>query len=202
MPPHAPGGNEFKAQDSDPETSALKDYPPRKELGDKRLNIILFPLDITETHLLEESRWEAASKPSVEQGSPLASWMSAWIGGTFKKMKSLHPEAKEMVMQLHDPTCVWYAFDYENNAGKWEVKRNVDLRVETAGQWSRGACIIDRRTRGKMDEVLPDDGRLNAVDGDEGGWLSKVRGNRLGWCVGSPGGQVLEDLIVETILTS
>lgn len=58
-----------------------------------------------------------------------------------------------------------------------------DLRVETAGQWTRGACVVDRRGRPKENGV---------VAGDHGGWRSTGMGNRMRRAVGSPEGDEVE----------
>jgi hypothetical protein len=92
--------------------------------------------------------------------------------------------------------CVWYALTGEKEASKWSITENEDIRVETAGQWTRGAYIIDRRGRmmreGKEDEE-------DEVPGDAGGWLSKLRGNRLSRCIGTPGNRVLASFLLDTI---
>lgn len=198
MPPHAPGSEKYaKGEATNPEAAPLSDYPHYKQLGDRRLNVVLFPLDITEKHFMWEKDFDAAADPLTQRNSPLAQWMKAWVGGTFRKVQSLQDNAPEAFFHLHDPTPIWYAIDGHRNAANWTVKTNVDLRVETAGQWSRGHCIVDKRAgRKKYD----DDGEAGEIAGDEGGWLSTGRGNRLGWCTKSPGESLLGHLLVKQVL--
>lgn len=116
-------------------------------------------------------------------------------------------------MELHDPMCVWYALNsYRRGVssgveaqGKWSLQKAVDLRVETAGQWSMGACIVDRRDRKRVAEAVQlgeATGVLESPEGDTGGWLSEMRGNRIDICVGSPGASTFGDLILKTIFGS
>jgi hypothetical protein len=50
--------------------------------------------------------------------------------------------------------------------------KDVDARVETLGQWTKGMTLIDRRIRVKAEPGNP-------YPSDHGGWLEKDRGNRL-----------------------
>ncbi|EFY84745.1 nucleoside hydrolase, putative [Metarhizium acridum CQMa 102] len=104
----------------------------------KRLNIPLFPLDITENHVLTRGEFEASLQPQLAAKSPLAEWVSAFMNATFEKVESLHPEVSRdaVGLQLHDPLTVWYCIDDANP--KWKITEGEDLRVETAGQWTRG----------------------------------------------------------------
>lgn len=109
---------------------------------------------------------------------------------------------------LHDPACIWYAMDFDNNHNepnpqedKWTVTPPEDIRIETQGQWTRGMCVIDRRDR-KM--LLTDDhgegaGGTGIVETDHGGWLSKGKGNRVRRCVGTPGDRELARVMLEGI---
>jgi len=72
---------------------------------------------------------------------------------------------------------VWYALVGEEG---WEVREDEDVRVESAGQWTRGACVVDRRGRGEKR-------REEVVEGDHGGWRSLKLGNRMRRAVRSPG---------------
>ena len=112
-------------------------------------------------------------------------------------------------MCLHDPLPVWYALDMERSNG-WKVEWEVDVRVETAGQWTRGMLVVDRRGMKMLrEEVRLDlegdgggggaDDDLKEVSGDSGGWLSRRRGNRVGVCTGTPGERALAPLMMRTI---
>lgn len=120
------------------------------------------------------------------------------MSSTFRKMEILHHghEGGGTSLSLHDPLCVWYALANEQERSKWTITQDEDIRVETAGQWTRGACIIDRRDRKQREG---DDGEGNEIPGDTGGWLSAARGNRLGRCIGTPGERELAPLMLETI---
>ena len=183
----------------------LPPYPPKGELGDRRLNVLLFPLDITTQHTLRRDDFEARTKPLIAKGSPLAEWTSAFLSSTFRKMETLHHghEGGSASLSLHDPLCVWYALTSASEASKWSISKGEDLRVETAGQWTRGSYIIDRRDRkrGKDDDDDDDDddGEGGHVPGDTGGWLSSARGNRLSRCVQTPGERVLAPFMLDMI---
>lgn len=59
-----------------------------------------------------------------------------------------------------------------------------DIRIETAGQWTRGTSIVDRRSK----VVKECTGDIHAdVPGDSGGWLDTRRGNRILRCTETPG---------------
>jgi len=93
-------------------------------------------------------------------------------------------------MALHDPLAVWYAMtcergeDSSSSSGggraggakqaEWQVDRERDLRIEVAGQWTRGAVISDRRGMEKRVR------RKEGGGGDIGGWLDVDKGNRVG----------------------
>ncbi|KAL8766565.1 MAG: hypothetical protein Q9209_006708 [Squamulea sp. 1 TL-2023] len=179
--------------------TALSDYPSREELGDRRLRVVKFPLDITTRHSLRRGEVHAKIKPLAERGSPLAEWVMAFTDHSFMKMESLHHghgnESEETEVSLHDPVCVWYAIATgggEETKG-WELVKGEDIRVETLGQWTRGMCVVDRRDRKKAVEGEGE------VDGDMGEWLSWKKGNRIDKCVKTPGERVLAGLLLDTV---
>lgn len=177
---------------------SLPHYPSKAELGDRTLNVVLFGLDITTQHVLRRDEFDAKTKPLIANGSPLAEWTSAFMASIFRTMESLHHghEGGNTSLSLHDPLCVWYALTSTKMKSLWNINKNEDIRVETAGQWTRGACIVDRRDRKARED---DGGEGNEIVGDAGGWLSSARGNRLGRCVGTPGEKVLAPLMLDTI---
>ena len=176
---------------------SLPPYPNKDELGNRRLNVVMFPLDITERHTLRRDEVEVKTQPLIEKGSPLAEWVGAFLSATFKKSESLYhgQEGASTSMALHDIVCIWYALTSSTQPGSWEMKKGEDIRVETQGQWTRGMCVIDRRDMKMVDN---DDGE-SQVSGDTGGWLSKLRGNRLNRCVGTPGARLLAPLLLDTL---
>lgn len=122
----------------------LAPYPAKLS---KRLTIKLFPLDITEQHLLPKSMYEDYISREGAKGSPLCEWTHLFLSPTFTKNASLNPqhqdEAKKS-LQLHDPLTIWYALSASNTS--WKFKEE-DVRVETSGQWTRGCTVVDRRGR-------------------------------------------------------
>lgn len=179
------------------DAAPLPPYPKKDKLGDRRLNVIMFPLDITTPHTLRRDEVEAKTKPLIEKGSPLAEWVGAFLSATFQKSEFLYHghEGGSTSVALHDIVCIWYALTSSARPQSWEVKRGEDIRVETQGQWTRGMCVVDRRDMKMLDY---DDGE-SQVSGDTGGWLSQLRGNRVNRCVGTPGARVLAPLLLDTI---
>ncbi len=197
MPPAPPQSTDM-GRSKEVGTSTLPPYPSRHDLGDRRLNIILFPLDITTPHTLRRDEFEAKVMPLIHEGSPLAEWANAIIGSTLRKMETLHHghEGASTATSLHDPLCVWYALKAETQKEEWVIRKEEDIRVETAGQWTRGMCVVDRRDR-KMRE--DDNGEDDEVPGDTGRWLSRQRGNRVSRCVRTPGERSLAPFMLDTI---
>ena len=191
-----------KEENRDPsDLSSLPLYPPKEELGDRRLNLILFPLDITTCHQLRRDELLAKIKPLLDKGSPLAEWTNAFLSSLFRTMQRLKDNSHDnnAYLELHDPLCVWYAINERVEPEEWSVKQQEDIRVETTGQWTRGACIADRRNRKKREGENDGEGE---VPGDSGGWLSLASGNRLARCIATPGERKLGPLILETLFGS
>ncbi|KAI5841556.1 Inosine/uridine-preferring nucleoside hydrolase domain-containing protein [Morchella snyderi] len=160
------------------------------------LNLTTFPLDITNRHLLSEAAWTAATAPLKAAGSPLAQWCDVFLAATFRKMQDIYlqagggggPERRDTAdISMHDPLCVWYAISAlaRGEAG-WVAREGRDIRVEAAGQWTRGMCVVDRRPK-RVEEDVAGAVRL----GDVGVWLHRGYGNRVRQMVESPGGMEL-----------
>ena len=180
--------------------TSLPDYPPKSHLGDRRLRVVKFPLDITTKHILRRDEAKAKLNPLLERGSPLAEWVNAFMTATFKKVESLHHghevEGDATHISLHDPVCVWYAVTSGNepsDVSKWKFIEGEDIRIETVGQWTRGMCVVDRRDRKKAKEGEEE------VEGDMGDWLSWKKGNRVDRCIGTPGERLLAGVLLQTI---
>lgn len=73
-----------------------------------------------------------------------------------------------------------------------------DIRIETSGQWTRGMCVIDRRSRRKR---APSEDDTLEIEGDSGGWLHPLHGNRIRRMVGSPGDEMLAEDLLGSIFT-
>ena len=185
---------------------ALPDYPPPSSLPADRLKIVLFPLDITTPHTLTRSDVTAATQNLIAKGSPLAEWVDAFLEATFQKTESLYHGhgGAETFMCLHDIVTAWFALDPTNPG--WRIDSDVDVRVETQGQWTRGMHIVDHRGMKMLKEEVRREleGEGGAEDeadrpGDCGHWLSSRKGNRVGVCVGTPGERALAPLMMEKI---
>ncbi|KFY21855.1 hypothetical protein V493_07047, partial [Pseudogymnoascus sp. VKM F-4281 (FW-2241)] len=177
--------------------TALPPYP--KKLS-KQLKLSLFPLDITERHLLPRSVFDAKVKPLVSAGSPLAEWVSAFMNMTYEKINSLSNGYVDPGLSLHDPLTVWYMLTQSHPAWKSAPGAPEDIRVETAGQWTRGQHTVDRRNRRRQGGPNPDDAGDQAqvdasMQGDDGegnlvndeyGWLTVWKGNRINRMAESP----------------
>ena len=76
--------------------------------------------------------------------------------------------------------CVYYVLTRDNPG--WRLWKNRDVRVDATGQWTRGMCVVERRTR-KVAEQSEE-----FVVGDVGEWLHRGLGNRVQQMVASPEG--------------
>lgn len=195
-----------------PEAEGMGGLGKYEGLGEERLNLTLFPLDITTPHTLGRDEVVARTTPLIEKGSPLAEWVGAFLAATFAKSEALYHDSGVFVC-FHDPVIVWYAVSSgrAKESEKWAVEKGEDVRVETGGQWTRGMCVVDRRGMRMVDgegsegkgggksgdaEILEAEGEKS---GDSGNWLSISKGNRLSRCVGTPGARVLAGVMLDTI---
>ena len=215
MPPVPPSFARPAASTPSSQPMFLPPYPPLSELGPARLSIVLFPLDVTEKHMLNRSYYLQRINHRLESGSPLAEWHFAFMAAVFNKMERLHVghSGTSTSVALHDPLCVWWALnarrkrvlediDYQKgslNGKGWQLSHPVDLRIETTGQWCRGQCIVDGRDRRKQAESRQEAEKLDEREGDVGGWLSNLRGNKISVVVDTPGGSKFADFLLDTI---
>lgn len=195
MPPTV-AQSAFKGDVNGVQPTILPPYPPRDELVWERLDVIMFPLDLTEAHYIRRDEFNAKIQPLVDKGSPLAEWTSAFLRTTFITMEKLHHGhgGGGTHLSLHDPMCVWYALKRESLKEQWTITDGDDIRIETTGYWTKGMCVIDRRSR-----KMGDDGEGGEVVGDKGGWLSRSGGNRVSRCVGTPGERALATYLLDSI---
>lgn len=141
------------------------------------LDLVLFPLDITHQHELDEPEFNKAMSKAVQASSPLADWINIWMLRTFKTAAEMGEPDKPVTVSLHDPLTVWYAITRENPG--WGIAVDMDLRIETQGKWTRGCVIYDKRRRIKSKVPLKN---------DRGNWRLQGYGNRVGVAVKSPDG--------------
>lgn len=210
--------------------NALKPYPNKLS---RQLRLTLFPLDITHRHELNRGDFNAILAPFTTQNSPLAEWIAAFMKATFHKIESLQTNVSgdAVGLALHDPLCIYYCITClrpefvsaadalaqyparfstpfsSTNPARWRLTAwDEDIRVETSGQWTRGAYIVDRRHRRKADpkSVETDETTLEALleerSGDAGIWLDARMGNRLGRCLETPGETSFGTWMVRRIL--
>lgn len=145
--------------------------------------------------MLPQSLYVAHTTSETIINSPLADWSTLFLLTTFKKLLSLNPnqDASKLGLQLHDPLCIWYALSPSHPA--WTFKTE-DVRVETAGQWTRGCCIVDRRGRPVTERECDLD---DEVVGDAGWWGDIRRGNSVSWCTKSPGTDLFAKDLLERV---
>lgn len=196
--------------------STLPPYP--KNLS-RTLNLTLFPLDITTPHLLHRSDFTAKLDLLVQAGSPLAEWTSAFVHKTYEKIESLTRKVPDPGLELHDPLTIFYILT--RSSPTWILAPNApeDIRVETAGQWTRGMHLLDRRNRkkGSAPEQIKSPGavditnpmeNLTVIDteieegdapGDNGGWLDPRKSNKINRIVGTPGEDAFGPYLLERI---
>jgi inosine-uridine nucleoside N-ribohydrolase len=169
----------------------LQPYPEKLS---RKLKVTLFPLDITNKHELLRGEFRQFTDPLIAAGSPLAEWVSAWLNSTFRKVESLQDDVSgdAVGLQLHDPLCIWYCMTQDDP--KWKLSKDEDIRIETSGQWTRGMCVVDRRSRRKREDDVEGD-----IPGDHGNWLNTRAGNRLGRCIESPGTDIFGTYLLKKI---
>ena len=190
MPPSSSNASSGTSNDAPP--PPLQAYPEKLS---RQLSVTLFPIDITSVHELTKKQFIESVDPLCQAGSPLAAWTEAFLSSTFNKVESLRKGVNgELVsLTLHDPLCVWYSMITDRPG--WEIQREVDMRVETTGQWTRGMCVVDRRNRKRRDAEDDDENK----SGDTGNWLSPMSGNRLNVCTRSPGADQFATELLERV---
>ncbi|KAI1116796.1 Inosine/uridine-preferring nucleoside hydrolase domain-containing protein [Nemania sp. NC0429] len=177
-----------------PVPTAKSTLPPYPEGLSRRLNLSLFPLDITTPHLLNLNFFQETIQPHLDAGSPLGTWVNTFMAGIFRQIVSMIGDAEEPGLSLHDPLTIWYMITGSNPEWKLAKEAPEDIRVETAGQWTHGMHVSDRRGR-----VRADGKALEEILGDDEGWLSSKRGNRINRYVSSPGYEAFAPYLLERL---
>ncbi|RYP15700.1 hypothetical protein DL765_005540 [Monosporascus sp. GIB2] len=171
--------------------ATLAPYPEKLS---KQLDLKLMPLDITLPHLLNMSYFLETIEEQLAIGSPLATWINTFMTGIFRQITSMFGTEVEPGLSLHDPLTIWYTLDPQNPGWKLHKDAPEDIRVETSGQWTHGMCIKDRRCRVRASNI-----GLDEVPGDEFGWLSVKRGNRINRFVESPGSEAFAPFLMKRL---
>lgn len=174
------------------ETPSLSPYPPNLT---RQLKLTLFSLDITESHVVTRGAFNAKAAPLAKAGSPLAEWMMAFMTVTLNNMEHLHEghSGENTTLALHDSLCVWYVLTHESPSWHLSPKSPEDIRVEVAGQWTRGMTVVDRRTRKRRNST-------GEAPHDTGDWLGRDSGNRVNRMIASPGEDKYADYMLSKIL--
>lgn len=194
MPPPAPG-----------KPATLGPYPSKLS---KPLLLSLFPLDITNPHLLNKGFLTAKIQPLIDAGSPLARWIATFMFGVFRKIESMVHAGEEPGLSLNDPLCVWYMMTRDDPAWKGVVE---DIRVETTGQWTLGMHVIDQRGEAKAKgqetgdiKTDPED-PLEAVElevdevAHHKTWSDVRKGNRINRIYESPGAEYFQEYLLKQL---
>lgn len=178
--------------------STLPAYPAKLS---RQLKLTLAPLDITTPHLITKTFFAEGIQPHLDAGSPLATWTSHFIKGTFDHIERRGRDGNEPGLSLHDPLPIWYMLTHDDPKWKFPAKLE-DTRIETSGQWTRGMHVVDKRIRTKPAEAAAlastdprEDSNVianDSVHGDTMAWLSVLKGNRVNRLVESPGEDVLQ----------
>lgn len=111
-----------------PPAVGKKSLPSYPATLSRQLKVKIFPLDITEQHLLPRTLFNSYIESDALAGSPLKEWAELFLMSTFRKIASLdsHLDADTIGLHLHDPLTVWYAM--ASGDPKWEFVTE-DLRV-------------------------------------------------------------------------
>lgn len=171
--------------------------PPYPSKLSKQLKLTLMSLDITEFHMLSRGQFTSYAAPHLDQGSPLAQWMTAFMTPMLEKMERLHlgHEGDGAALALHDPLCIWYVLTQDDILWKPSARSPEDIRIETQGQWTRGMTVGDKRARRRRNS----DGE---VPHDRGNWLGNKSGNRIFRMLESPGRHVAAGYLLDLIFGS
>lgn len=186
-----------------PPSQRLPSLPPYPEKLPRQLKLTLAPLDITTPHLITESFFAERIQPYLDEGSPLATWTSHFMKGTFSHIRKLLGDGSEPGLSLHDPLTVWYMLTHDDP--KWKLLSKLeDIRIETCGQWTRGMHVVDKRLRSRPAELAamasvdpredPNVVSIDNVPGDEMGWQSVLKGNRVNRLIETPGEDIFKDV--------
>ncbi|KAJ6784438.1 hypothetical protein PWT90_09970 [Aphanocladium album] len=190
-----------------PPATVNRRLPAYPEKLSRPLRVVLCPLDITEPHELTAAYFKQTMEPIVASGSPLGVWVHHFVGGAFAKIAAILGPDTQAGLSLHDPMTVWYKLDGDSPA--WKLTEAEDIRIETEGQWSRGQHIVDHRGKVRPAEAAflasvdprndPEVLKLDAAEGDELGWLSVLKRNRIYRVVGTPGEEIFKEILLQRV---
>ncbi|KAF9318854.1 hypothetical protein BG003_010469 [Podila horticola] len=110
----------------------------------KAIKLYMLPTDVTHQVSLKSSTMKEYITPL---NTPLSIFTSLLLGFLFDLLRrKLHYTS----MNLHDPLCIGFFIDIENeedikNVG-WTMEQR-DIRIETEGVLTRGMLVVDRRKK-------------------------------------------------------
>lgn len=154
--------------------------------------LILFPLDLTERHMLHRSDVNSIIGRQLEKypDSVLARWVFTWITASFANYGAISGKGPDQAScQLHDPLTAAYAVASDRPG--WRIVHDLDIRVETNGRWSLGQTIIDRRGIPKSRNPYY----------DVQGWLNSDRGCHISVAEESPFEHDFASYLLKSILS-
>lgn len=162
------------------------------------IQLTLLPLDLTNRqNMLHRDFFKLLhkriGKTDTHDGdfSPLVEWTSIWMQKTFDTFHKIagydlksdqEKERDPLKIQMHDPLAVWYAITvFDDSVAKddglakakqlgWIIDKDLDIRVETLGEYTKGITLLDQRSRPKREEPT-----LN----DHNKWLLQGFGNKV-----------------------
>lgn len=171
-----------------PLANSLASYPPHLP---QSLKLTLMALDITERHVLTATQFSTAAADHLSQGSPLASWLTAFLTPMFAQTSKIDGGPEQLA--LHDPMCVYYLLTYGQSGWAGEEE---DIRVETMGQWTKGMTLRDDRAGRKTKGRRNSDGE---APHDRGNWWGKRSGNRVKRMASSPGEEKCAEMLLDRL---
>lgn len=173
--------------------SGLGPYP--KGLS-RQLQVKLFLLDITLSHCLDYELFSQAVRPQLDASGPLATFVNQFLGGIYKKLRYQYGNNASHRLALHDPVTVWYTLCPDHPDWTLASPAPEDIRVATSGQWTHGMHVPDRRGKRRAAG-----GTETEIIGDGLGWLSSLRGNRIGVMSKSPGPKAYHSTIMDRLFS-
>lgn len=135
---------------TNPEVMLPENSPKSLLEFEKPLELVIFPLDITEQHQarLEDVHAVLGTFVKAHPGCVLAKWVEIWFSASFAnygRLVGLGPD--NAYCDLHDPVTAAYAL--EMFSAHWTLTCE-DVRVEYPGRWCLGKTIVDDRGRARI----------------------------------------------------
>ncbi|KAF9111971.1 hypothetical protein BGX27_004192 [Mortierella sp. AM989] len=116
----------------------------------KVVKLFMLPTDVTNQATIESAVLKDYVTPLK---TPLSEFATLLFSFLFSLLKArLHYTS----MHLHDPLCIGFFIDLENEADitkvGWRVEER-DVRIETEGTLTRGMLVVDRRVKSTKDAL-------------------------------------------------